>query len=281
VRGSKGVCAAAQLTCTPQGTWPTSASFCAPAGAEACAADSKDENCDGTINENCDCAAGQTRSCAQGGFSGPCASGTQTCSAAGIWGACSIVPGIDTCASGNDASCNGVPNEGCLCINGATRSCGPCGDGTQSCTSGKNGTYSTCTKLTAPVYYRDSDTDTFGDPETTTTSCMGAPVGYVANSRDCCDVDDKAKPSQDEPQTGANACGDFDYDCDGNITRDYGHLNGCTCDPFCASDGSECAGCGCPGRCTQPCGQATGGGWYDSSNGSCSWSGHDTVVRCR
>jgi hypothetical protein len=46
---------------------------------------------------------------------GTCAAGTTTCSA-GKWGPCSIQPkSADTCDIGNDDTCDGVPNTGCLC----------------------------------------------------------------------------------------------------------------------------------------------------------------------
>ena len=63
------------------------------------------------------CTSGTTRSCAADGYLGNCAAGTETC-AAGKWSACSISPLTkDSCASkGDDATCNGTPNEGCACL---------------------------------------------------------------------------------------------------------------------------------------------------------------------
>jgi hypothetical protein len=50
----------------------------------------------------------------------------------------------DTCSRGNDANCNGVPNEGCQCINEDSPLACPCG--TQTCTNGKlNACVTTCT----------------------------------------------------------------------------------------------------------------------------------------
>jgi hypothetical protein len=43
----------------------------------------------------------------------------------------------DTCSRGNDANCNGVPNEGCQCINEDSPLTCPCG--TQTCTNGHLG----------------------------------------------------------------------------------------------------------------------------------------------
>ena len=42
--------------------------------------------------------------------------------------------------------------------------------------------------VTSNVFYRDADADGYGNPSVTTTSCSGAPAGYVANSLDCDDT---------------------------------------------------------------------------------------------
>jgi hypothetical protein len=100
------------------------------------------------------CANGTTRSCAADGKLGSCAAGTETCTAAGQWGPCSILPAAaDTCAQGNDDTCNGTPNEACMCINGVTtRACGFCSNGSQTCMDGKAGTYTTCAGGTGQAF---------------------------------------------------------------------------------------------------------------------------------
>jgi hypothetical protein len=40
------------------------------------------------------------------------------------------------------------------------------------------------------TYYEDADGDAFGNPATTAISCVGAPVGFVADNTDCDDSDD-------------------------------------------------------------------------------------------
>jgi hypothetical protein len=52
----------------------------------------------------------------------------------------------DTCKAGDDSNCNGVPNEGCACIDGFSASCqtalgakGACATGTARCAGGKWG----------------------------------------------------------------------------------------------------------------------------------------------
>lgn len=93
------------------------------------------------------CTSGATRSCAADGFLGNCASGTETC-AGGKWSACSIQPmAADSCATkGDDATCNGTPNEGCTCLDiDPPRTCasagllGNCAAGTEACSGGKWG----------------------------------------------------------------------------------------------------------------------------------------------
>jgi hypothetical protein len=63
-----------------------------------------------------ECTEGTVRPCPN--QIGSCAGGNQTCTD-GKWGPCSKPPrSEDTCDPGNDDTCNGVPNEGCKCING-------------------------------------------------------------------------------------------------------------------------------------------------------------------
>lgn len=52
------------------------------------------------------------------------------------------------------------------------------------------------TFVAATTYYRDLDTDGFGNPSNTTTSCTGAPSGYVSNNTDCNDNSAVEKPGQ-------------------------------------------------------------------------------------
>ncbi|HEX2882513.1 MAG TPA: hypothetical protein VHO25_23495, partial [Polyangiaceae bacterium] len=68
-----------------------------------------------------------------------CHAGERTCGEDATWGACQGAVGpaaVDSCESGNDANCNGTPNEGCMCDDGdAPRACpDDSGCGTQSCT---------------------------------------------------------------------------------------------------------------------------------------------------
>jgi hypothetical protein len=87
----------------------------------------EDHDCDGQRDNLpdafCGCSPGAVQACdSHPGFDGegPCQSGTQTCQVAAdgsaSFGACSggVAPAAnDGCTTGDDANCNGVPNEGC------------------------------------------------------------------------------------------------------------------------------------------------------------------------
>jgi hypothetical protein len=137
-----------------------------------------------------DCHPAETRSCSNDGALGPCAAGTETCTTAATWEACSVKPAAsDTCVAGNNDNCTGAANEGCQCINGVTKkTCGACNDGTQVCADGKTNTYGACSGavLQPTTYYRDADGDGFGSAATTTV-CGPPPAGYTDQTGDCCD----------------------------------------------------------------------------------------------
>lgn len=57
------------------------------------------------------------------------------------------------------------------------------------------------------TWYADTDSDGFGDPEATDTSCQ-APTGFVIDNTDCDDTDKAIHPDADE------ICDEIDNDCD-------------------------------------------------------------------
>jgi len=69
---------------------------------------------------------------------GSCHIGQSFCGDDQHWGPCLGAVGpkaVDSCdVAGNDDDCDGVPNEGCTCVNGAKRACGT---DTGSCTAGQ------------------------------------------------------------------------------------------------------------------------------------------------
>jgi hypothetical protein len=69
------------------------------------------------------------------------------------------------------------------------------------------------TALDGQVFYADSDGDSYGDPETTTTACS-EPSGYTSDDSDCNDADASINPA------GTELCDGADNDCNGEIDED-------------------------------------------------------------
>jgi len=132
---------------------------CVPTGARDCASP-LDNDCDGqldnTPDEVCRCAPGLTEACGEHpGLDGrgPCRAGSRTCLAgpsntSSDWSTCegSVGPrDADSCVPEDDGDCDGVANENCDCIEGATQPGGPptdlgiCQRGTQTCVGGRFG----------------------------------------------------------------------------------------------------------------------------------------------
>src|SRR5262249_12281790 len=121
-----------------------------PKSADSCVM-GNDGNCNGVPNDNsaCTCLQGATRLCAAGGSLGNCPRGHQTCGRDGQFGPCGVQSkSADACdVTGDDSNCDGTPNGGCPCVDGATQSCGPepargaCKKGTSTCA---NSTWGAC-----------------------------------------------------------------------------------------------------------------------------------------
>lgn len=88
------------------------------------------------------------------------------------------------------------------------------------------------------LWYRDADTDGFGDQNTSLVGCesgQNAPpmAGYLKDNRDCDDANSNVKPGQSSFFTTARANGTYDYDCSGTITKEIVDANA-TCS-YCSS----------------------------------------------
>lgn len=189
-----GICKKGSQTCTGA-VWGACVGAVLPAARDCTS--TLDNDCDGhpdnTIDTVCACASGATQGCGkhpgQDG-NGPCKAGSQTCVVAvdkksSAWGACvgSVGPAaVDGCDPTNDDNCNGTPHEGCTCVNGTSRGCGPaaigiCKPGTQICA---NATWpTTCTgavtaKARDCTSTVDNDCDGLPDNQDSTTCACPA-----------------------------------------------------------------------------------------------------------
>lgn len=138
---------------------PDAGTSCVPTGPRDCSSP-LDNDCDGlpdnALDDVCRCAPLLSEPCdAHPGLDGrgPCRAGTRTCAAtegnvSSDWSVCegAVGPGeADSCEPGDDADCDGTPNEGCACVDGLTQPCGPASDlgrcavGVQTCADGSFG----------------------------------------------------------------------------------------------------------------------------------------------
>jgi len=72
-----------------------------------------------------------------------------------------------------------------------------------------------CTNVSC---YIDNDRDTYGTGSAVI-FCDSCPIGYASRTGDCCDRDAGAYPGAPGFHTTANACGSWDWNCDGVITK--------------------------------------------------------------
>ena len=73
-----------------------------------------------------------------------------------------------------------------------------------------NGVTDEPTAVDALTFYRDADSDTYGNPASSEEACS-APAGYVADSSDCDDGRATVNPG------AAEVCDELDNDCDGTV----------------------------------------------------------------
>ncbi|HVV86968.1 MAG TPA: MopE-related protein [Kofleriaceae bacterium] len=252
-----GACRAGVRTCNTAGTgWGACSGDVVPV-AEACG-DSLDNDCDGQTNEGCVCTPGASAAC-YGGPAGTagvgiCKAGTKPCNAAGTgFGACGgeVDPRAEICGNGLDDDCDGVIDNGCVCVPGTQSACydgangtvgvGVCRAGTQTCNATGTG-FGACTNEVVPSVDVcgdgiDNDCDGVADRNcacapTTTQACYPGPagtlgVGICAAGNQTCNLTGTAYGACTGAVTPrAEICGNgLDDDCDGVADE------GCVCAP--------------------------------------------------
>jgi hypothetical protein len=211
--GGNLACEADAGACTSSPDAGPAPATCIASGPRDCTSEA-DNDCDGqpdnTVDEVCVCLPGAVEPCDEHpGLDGrgPCSAGTRTCvgtdgTASSEWGACEGAQGpqaSDSCVPGDDGDCDGVPNEGCDCVDGFTQPCGPatdlgiCQRGTQTCVDGSFG---------------DCVGEVFGTARDCRSNADNDCDGRADNIRDnvCTCTIGQAQPCQEHPQDGVGRC---------------------------------------------------------------------------
>jgi hypothetical protein len=229
----QGSCRRGVQTCSAAGAWGPCQGAVGPESEDSCEVSGADEDCNGVANEDCACTGSDTRDC--GTDTGNCKLGSQTCNGS-TWGDCEggIVPADrDLCSvEGDDADCNGTPNEGCDCVEGETEACGECG--TRACDAA-TGTWGECVG--------DGSNETCWQTPEGDALPGSAPTDPVGNCRlgsRTCELDGRWSPCEGAvaPQAEDTCAVGDDADCDGKPNE------GCACAPDdtrpCGSDVGNC-----------------------------------------
>lgn len=211
-----------------------------------------DADCDGTPNEGCSCVDGQTQPCGSSTNTGPCQIGTSTC-VNGRFELCigAVAPAsADSCSSrSDDSNCNGIPFDGCSCVNGEMQPCGVseagvCRLGTRTCVNGAFDPQCVGQVNPGPRDCRSpQDNDCDGRPDNTIDNvCQCIPgqgngpcSGDVNNSR--CNAQGRCAPCQSNADCSLSIPGSV---CQNGVCRSPTLPTGAAC-----TDNSQCSSGSC------------------------------------
>lgn len=183
-----GAASSPQLACQAPSGYVSTSSDCAdgnpfiyPGASEVC--NGLDEDCDGAIDDNAGTVYYRD---ADGDLYGNPTQTTQSCTS----------PPSGYVANSSDC-------------NDANASVSPIG--TETCNSLDDDCDGMTDEGVGTPYFRDQDSDGYGDPGNSANSCSGPPSGYVSNATDCNDAQTSIHPNATE------VCNAIDDDCDGAI----------------------------------------------------------------
>lgn len=194
-------------------------------------------------------ACGACQSCATPGSEGTCAVVARSTDDVAHCAADQTCDGLGTCRSKNGTACSTDANCTSLnCVDGICCDVACAGSGAGTCRScSEAGRVGTCVEVRCKsgegascaanadclngsclTSYRDGDHDGYGSAKVT--RCELAPAtGYVLAGGDCCDSDPGTHPGVASYSVAANACGGFDWNCDGRSERSDGSSTACGC----------------------------------------------------
>jgi hypothetical protein len=182
-----------------------------------------------------------------------CRLGERKCESDGTWGVClgAVAPeAADICdLPGNDANCNGMPNEGCPCENGTTRPCGSdegnCQQGEQTCVDEKWGTCEGEVKPTGPDSCDEGDDSDCNGVVNEPCSCLNGETKQCGTDVGLCEFGTVTCVNGVYPQT-----------CTGGVAP--ADKDGCEPGNDANCNGTENDLCACTGSGSEECGIDTG-----------------------
>ncbi len=192
------------------------------------------------------------------------------------------LPGGSEVEDGLDNNCDGTIDEGTPAydddLDGYSENAGDCNDannsinplGTETCDgydNDCNGSADEENSTGCSTYYYDSDGDGYGRGDISS-RCLCAPAsGYTSPyPSDCYDYNASANPSATTPSSSSRGDGSFDWNCDGNETKQdtsvgncswsffsCAHVGGWQSVPACGNSNNYITGCSLSGFANTSC----------------------------